>query len=129
MVVTARHKWWHSSCWKGQCTSQHSSGRYTAKLHNQLLISLHQEHQVHFNWVKVINLPLSFFTRQQSTVSSAPADQPSHLYQTHPFVSNRSDAEQPPWIKMEVIVCKIKHPMKGYRAIIKDVLPLQDTQN
>jgi hypothetical protein len=28
---------------------------------------------------------------------------------------------------MEVIVCKVKHPMKGYHAIIKDVLPLQDT--
>jgi hypothetical protein len=27
---------------------------------------------------------------------------------------------------MEVIVCKVKHPMKGYHAIIKDVLPLQD---
>jgi hypothetical protein len=65
--------------------------------------------------------------RQQSIASSAPADQPSHLYQIHPFVSNQSDAEWLPWIKMEVIVCKVKHPMKGYRAIIKDVLPLQDT--
>jgi hypothetical protein len=49
------------------------------------------------------------------------------MYQTHPFVSNPSDAERAPWVKTEVIVCKVKHPMKGYRAIIKDVLPLQDT--
>jgi hypothetical protein len=34
-----------------------------------------------------------------------------------------------PWIKIEVIVCKIKHLIKGYHAIIKDVLPLQDTPN
>jgi hypothetical protein len=49
------------------------------------------------------------------------------LYKTHPFVSNPSDAEWVPWVKMEVIVCKVKHPMKGYHAIIKDLLPLQDT--
>ena len=29
----------------------------------------------------------------------------------------------------EVIVCKIGHPMKGYRAIVRDVLPLQDTSS
>jgi hypothetical protein len=32
-----------------------------------------------------------------------------------------------PWIKTEVIVCKVKHLLKGYHAIVKDVLPLQDT--
>ena len=76
---------------------------------NQLLISLHQEHQIHINWVKVIDLPLSFMM-QQSMSSSTP--------QKH---------EQIPWIKTEVIVCKVKHPMKGYRVIVKDVLLLQDT--
>jgi len=35
--------------------------------------------------------------------------------------------KQVPWPKTEVIVCKIKHPLKGYHAIVKDVLPLQDT--
>jgi len=35
--------------------------------------------------------------------------------------------EQVPWLKTEVIVCKVKHPLKGYHAIVKDVLPLQDT--
>ena len=76
---------------------------------NQLLISLYQEHQVHINWVKVIDPPFSF-TMQQSMSSSTPQKR-----------------EQIPWIKTEVIVCKVKHPMKGYRAIVKDVLPLQDT--
>jgi len=35
--------------------------------------------------------------------------------------------EQVPWLKTEVIVCKVKHLLKGYHAIVKDVLPLQDT--
>jgi hypothetical protein len=75
---------------------------------NQPLISLYQEHEVHINWVKVVDLPVSF-TKQHST---------------HPFAS---DLECVPWIKTEVIVCKVGHPMKSYRAIVKDVLPLQDT--
>jgi hypothetical protein len=79
---------------------------------NQPLISFYQEHQVHINWVKVIDPPLSF-TMQQSTSSSMPADLQKH--------------EQVPWIKTEVIVCKVKHPRKGYHVIIKDVLPLQNT--
>jgi hypothetical protein len=81
---------------------------------NQPLISLYQEHQVHINWVKVIDPPLSF-TTQQSTSSSMPAD--------------LQKREQVPWIKTEVIVCKVKHPRKGYHAIIKDVLPLQNTSS
>jgi ribosomal protein L24 len=79
---------------------------------NQPLISLYQVHELHINWVKVIDSSVSFAT-QQSTSSSMPAD--------------LQKREQVPWIKTEVIVCKVKHPMKGYRAIIKDVLPLQDT--
>jgi hypothetical protein len=81
--------------------------------HNQPLISLYQEHHVHINWVKVIDLPFTFM-KQQSTSSSTLAD---------PLMA----VERTPWIKTEVIVCKVKHPMKGYRAIVKDVLPLQDT--
>jgi ribosomal protein L24 len=96
--------------------------------HNQPLISLYQEHEVHINWVKVIDPPLTF-TKQQSTQStsgSTPVD-PLITHPTRPLASNPSAVERAPWIKTEVIVCKVKHPMKGYRAIIKDVLPLQDT--
>ena len=92
---------------------------------NQPLISLYQEHHVHINWVKVTDPPLTF-TKQQSTSSSKPAD-PLITHPTRPFASDPSAVERAPWIKMEVIVCKVKHPMKGYRAIVKDVLPLQDT--
>jgi len=35
--------------------------------------------------------------------------------------------EQVPWLKTEVIICKVKHPLKSYHVIVKDVLPLQDT--
>jgi hypothetical protein len=89
---------------------------------NQLLTSLHQEHQVHINWVKVVDPPVTFM-KQQSASSSTPADA-LITHSTHPYAS---DLERAPWIKTEVIVCKVKHPMKGYRAIVKDVLPLQDT--
>jgi hypothetical protein len=92
---------------------------------NQPLISLYQEHQVHINWVKVVDPPLTF-TKQQPTSSGTPAD-PLITHPTHPFTSYPSDVERAPWIKTEVIVCKVKHPMKGYRAIVKDVLPLQNT--
>jgi len=40
---------------------------------NQPLISLHQYHEVHINWVKVIDLLFSFMV-QQSTSSSMPAE-------------------------------------------------------
>ena len=93
---------------------------------NQPLISLYQEHQVHINWVKVVNLPFTFM-KQQSTSSNMPADPFKITHPTHPFTSDPSYVECAPWIKMEVIVCKVTHPMKGYCAIIKDVLPLQDT--
>ena len=88
--------------------------RYSAELCNQLLISLYQPQDIHINWVKVTDLPLSL-VGQPPTSSSMPADLPKY--------------EQVPWISMEVIVCKVKHPMKGYHAIIKDVLPLQDTSS
>ncbi|KAF8220644.1 hypothetical protein L208DRAFT_1332634 [Tricholoma matsutake] len=89
---------------------------------NQPLINLYQGHHVHINWVKVINPPLTF-TKQQSMSSSTLADL-LIAHPTHPFALDPSECA--PWIKMEVVVCKVKHPMKGYRAIIKDVLPLQD---
>ena len=90
---------------------------------NQPLISLDQEHQVHINWVKVIDPPL-LFMRQQSTSSSMPADP----FKITPCIDpTRLSIEHVPWIKTEVVVCKVKHPMKGYCAIVKDVLPLQDT--
>ena len=95
---------------------------------NQLLIRLYQERQVHINWLKVINLPLTF-TKQQSMSSSTSADPLKVTHPTRTFTSDLSVVERVPWIKTEVIVCKIGHPMKGYRAIVKDVLPLQDTSS
>jgi hypothetical protein len=62
--------------------------------------------------------------KQQSTSNSTSAD-PLITHPIRPFASDPS--ERVPWIKTEVVVCKVKHPMKSYRAIIKDVLPLQDT--
>jgi hypothetical protein len=58
--------------------------------------------------------------KQQSTSSSTSAD-PLITHPTCPFASDSSECA--PWIKTEVVVCKVK----SYRAIIKDVLPLQDT--
>src|SRR5882757_5678280 len=55
--------------------------------------------------------------------SSTSAD----LLVTHPACPFALDVEHMPWIKTEVIVCKVKHLLKGYHAIVKDVLPLQDT--
>jgi hypothetical protein len=89
---------------------------------NQPLINLYQGHHIHLNWVKVIDLPLTFM-KQQSMSSSTSAD-PLIAHPTHPFTLDPSECA--PWIKMEVVVCKDKHPMKGYCAIIKDALPLQD---
>jgi hypothetical protein len=89
---------------------------------NQPLINLYQGHHVHINWVKVIDPPLTFM-KQQSMSSSTSAD-PLIAHPTCPFTSDPS--ERTPWIKIEVVVCKVKHPMKGYHAIVKDVLPLQD---
>ena len=65
--------------------------------------------------------------RQQSTSSDTLADPLKITHPAHPFASDPSYVDHAPWIKTEVIVCKVKHPMKGYRAIIKDVLPRQDT--
>ncbi|KAF8232253.1 hypothetical protein L208DRAFT_1273050 [Tricholoma matsutake] len=89
---------------------------------NQPLINLYQGHHIHINWVKVIDLPLTF-TKQQSTSSSTLADS-LIAHPTYPFASDPSEGM--PWIKMEVVVCKVKYPMKGYHANVKDILPLQD---
>jgi hypothetical protein len=32
-----------------------------------------------------------------------------------------------PWINTEVIVCKVNHPMKGYRGVVKDVQVVKNT--
>jgi hypothetical protein len=90
---------------------------------NQPLINLYQERHVHINWVKVINPPLTFM-KQQSTSGSTSAD-PLITHPTCLFTSDPS--EHTSWIKTEVVVCKVKHPMKGYCTIVKDVLPLKDT--
>jgi hypothetical protein len=58
-------------------------------------------------------------------MSSSTSADPLITHPTCPFALDPS--ERAPWIITEVVVCKVKHPLKGYRAIIKDVLPLQDT--
>ena len=88
---------------------KHPKGRRAANLSDLPLISLYQPHDMHINWLKVIALQL---IGQPSTSSSTPID---------------LRREQVPWINTEVIVCKAIHPLKGYRAIVKDVQRLQNT--
>ena len=68
--------------------------------------------EVHINWLKITSPPLQHVSEHNSN---------------EPATFMRSD--RVPWIGTMVIISKVKHPLKGYRGIVKNVLCKQETSS
>ena len=68
-----------------------------------------QRYEFHINWLKLTTVP--FF----------------HTSSTLKMDDSLSKADRVPWISTNVIITKLGSSFKGYVAVVKDVLPGQDT--
>ena len=68
-----------------------------------------QRYEFHVNWLKLTTVP--FF----------------HTSSTLKTDDSLSKADRVPWIGTNVIITKLGSSFKGYVAVVKDVLPGQDT--